>query len=66
MAKIIEQRVSNIVCAVVESVCRVNTLTKWWVEPNYVALPIPTCPLRCIVSVRKFVIKVKGVLRAFW
>jgi hypothetical protein len=45
---------------------RVNTLTKWWVEPNYVALPIPTCPLRCILSVRKlFVIKVtmdKGVL----
>jgi hypothetical protein len=33
-------------------------LTKWWVEPNYVALPIPTCPLRCILSVRKFVIKV--------
>ena len=43
----------------------VNTLTKWWVEPNYVALPIPTCPFRCILSVRKFVIKVtmsKGVL----
>jgi hypothetical protein len=44
---------------------RVNTLTKWWVEPNYVALPIPTFPLRCILSVREFVIKVimsKGVL----
>jgi hypothetical protein len=60
---------------VVESICqlnlripsyvRVNTLTKWWVEPKYVALPIPACPLRCILSVRKFVIKVtmsKGVL----